>query len=62
MNKMQTGLSADVKSEVKTLNKIKGTMDFDQEQNNFKRVVFDHITKLQNSQKKYDIFIIFLGV
>ena len=53
MNKMQTGLSADVKSEVKTLNKVKGTMDFDQEQNNFKRVVFDHITKLQNSQKKY---------
>ncbi|CAI2382130.1 unnamed protein product [Moneuplotes crassus] len=51
MQEMRTGLSHDIKSEIKNLNKLKGTMDFDQEQDHFKRAVLDHILKIQQNKR-----------
>jgi hypothetical protein len=44
------GLTKIVKSEIKTLNRLKGTMDFDKEQDNFKRIVMAHLAKMEENK------------
>lgn len=47
INKMGSKIPDSLKSEVKSLNRMKGTMDFDQEQNNFKKAIFDHLANME---------------